>query len=152
LILGFVILGIGAFGKLASLYAIVSDAAPDLKTALSQFVVVNGKSQYVVSHPALLVANALFVAAIGLAAFVTAFILARKDERLGLRVGTIALVFGLTIVNLLTFYFSQLYAIVDAVGQLLLIGAAQLYRWRFFLHAIQLPEAYAQVDVGVSTA
>ena len=145
LILGFVVLAIGAEVKLFGLYA---SAAPDLRTALSQFVVVNGKSQYVVSHPYLLAANALFIAAIGVAALVAAWIFARRDERLGLRVGTVALVFGLTVVNLLTFYFSQLYAVIDALGQLTLIGLAQLYRWRFYLHAIQLPEARAQVQAG----
>ncbi len=149
LIVGFVTLCIGAFAKLFGLYAIVSDAAPDLRSALSQFVVVNGKSQYVVSHPLLLVVHAFSLGAIGIASLVTAFLLARGDERLGLRVGTLALVFGLTVANLLTFYFSQLYAIIDALGQLLLIGLAQLYRWRFYLHAIQFPEAHARVEAGV---
>jgi hypothetical protein len=131
---------------------LISTATPNLSSALSQFVVVSGKSKYVVSHPYLLLIHALSFCAIGVAAIVTAFLLTRKDERLGLRVGTIALVFGLTVANLLTFYFSQLYAIVDALGQLLLIGATQLYRWRFYLHAIALPEEHAGVAVGVKSA
>jgi len=151
LILGFIIFAIGAFAKLVGLYSLISSAAPDLKSALSKFVVVSGKSQYVVSHPYLLIIHAVSFGAIGIFSLVTAILLTRTDERLGLRIGTIALVFGLTVANLLTFYFSQLYAIIDALGQLLLIGGAQLYRWRFYLHAIQLPEAHAQVAVGAST-
>ena len=148
LVVGFIVLAIGAFAKLLGLYSLISGAAPDLRTALAQFVVVSGKSQYVVSHPYLLVIHAFSFGAIGIGSLVTAFLLTHTDERLGLRVGTIALVFGLTVANLLTFYFSQLYAILDALGQLSLIGAAQLYRWRFYLHAIQLPEAHAQAEVG----
>lgn len=143
LILGFIIFSLGAFAKLLGLYSLISSAAPDLKTALSKFVVVSGKSQYVVSHPYLLIIHAVSFGAIGFASLVTSLLLTRTDERLGLRIGTIALVFGLTVANLLTFYFSQLYAIMDALGQLLLIGGAQLYRWRFYLNELKLPKAHA---------
>lgn len=149
LILGFIIFAIGAFAKFVGLYSLISSATPDLRTAFSRFVVVSGKSQYVVSHPYLLVIHSFSFGAIGIAAMATAFLLTRRDERIGLRLGTIALVFGLTVANLLTFYFSQLYAILDAVGQLLLVGATQLYRWRFYLHTIQLPEAHAYAAVGI---
>jgi hypothetical protein len=55
-------------------------------------------------------------------------------ERLGLRVGSMAMILSLTIVSLLTFYLSQLYAIGDALTQLALLLAATIYRWRFFLN------------------
>ena len=38
---------------------------------------------------------------------------------------------SLLIVNLLSFYFNQLYAILGTLGQAALLGVALLYRWRF---------------------
>lgn len=134
LIVGFVLFGVGGFVKSVGLYTLSTNSPVNMRAALSSIVVVNGKSQYIVSHPELLLANSLFIFAVGILAMAAAFIILFGDERVGLRVGTLGLVLALTIVNLITFYFSQLYAIVDAFTQLALIGLAQLYRWRFFLN------------------
>lgn len=134
LIVGFVLFGIGGFAKSIGLYTLSSNSPTDMRAALSSIVVVNGKSQYIVSHPELLVANALLTLAVGVLAIATAIIILFGNERIGLRVGTLGLVLALTVVNLITFYFSQLYAIVDAFTQLILIGLGQWYRWRFFLN------------------
>ena len=48
-----------------------------------------------------------------------------------MRIGTLALIFSLCIVNFLTFYFAQLYALIEALGQVFLLVVASLYRWRF---------------------
>ena len=65
---------------------------------------------------------------------VAAALLVLGKERRALRLGTLALVLSLTIVNLLTFYFSQLYAIGVALAQLVLLTGASLYRWRFIIN------------------
>jgi hypothetical protein len=132
-VIGFVILGVGAIPKLVGLYSLATNSSPELRAKLSSFVIVSGKSEYVVNNIGLLLTHSFFIAAIGILAFVAAFLLTSPKERTGMRIGMLALVFALTIVNPLTFYFSQLYAIVDTFGELILIGIAQLYRWRFYL-------------------
>ncbi len=129
-ILGFVLVAAGAFGKLVWLIGLSPIATSGPKSTLSDIVVISGKSQYVVSHPYLLVANAFFIAVVGLASIAAVLMLMRGDERLGLRVGTIGLITALTIVNLVTFYFSQFYAMADALGEVVLMGIVQVYRWR----------------------
>ena len=68
-------------------------------------------------------------------------------ERSGLRAGTLALVLALTIVNLITFYFNQLYTVVDALGQLVLLFMAQVYRWRFY--ASQPTASNSEIETAV---
>jgi len=57
------------------------------------------------------------------------FLLSGRD-RTGLRLGTASLAISLLIVNLLSFYFSQLYALLSALGETALLLVAMLYRWR----------------------
>ncbi len=52
-------------------------------------------------------------------------------EHLGLRLGTTSLAISLLIVNLISFYFNQIYAILATLGQATLLLATMLYRWRF---------------------
>jgi hypothetical protein len=63
-----------------------------------------------------------------------ALMLFSRRERLGLRIGSLAMILSLTVVSLLTFYFSQLYAIGNALWHLVLLLGAVVYRWRFFLN------------------
>ncbi len=86
------------------------------------------------NNPWLLFAHALGIVVSGTLVTVGAVLLLIHRERLGLRLGSLGLVISLTVVNLLTFYFSQLYAIGVALAQLVLLIAAAIYRWRFFLH------------------
>lgn len=130
LIIGLLLFGIDGFAKSLGLYTLSMDSPTPWRAALSSLVVVNGKSQYIVSHPYWLAANAVFVLAVGILAVVSAILLFVGAERVALRLGTLGLVIGLTVVNLITFYFSQLYAIVDTFTQLALIGLAEWYRWR----------------------
>ena len=98
------------------------------------FVIVNGKSQYSINDPLLLLIHALAILTTGVLAALAAFLMLVGRERRGLRLGTLALVLSLTIVDLLTFYFSQLYAVGDALAQLVLLLGLVIYRWRFYLH------------------
>ena len=95
-------------------------------------VIVSGKTSYVVQHPALLLAHNAFILLTGLLACTAVILLLTGRDRPGLRAGSLALVLALTIVNLITFYFNQLYTVVDAIGQLVLLFMAQVYRWRFY--------------------
>jgi hypothetical protein len=133
LIAGFTLFGIGAFAKSLGLDALSVNASSDWRTTVSSMVVVSGKSQYIVNHPLLLAANLLLTLAVGVLAILSAIIFTVGNERIGLRIGTLGLVLALTAVNLVTFYFNQLYALVDALSQLVLVGLAQWYRWRFLL-------------------
>jgi uncharacterized membrane protein len=119
--------------KLAGLFTIAGDTGVALSAALSNYVIVSGKSSYEVHHPDLLMLHTMFIAVTGLLTLAGAILLLVGRDKVGLRVGILGLVLALTVVNLLTFYFSQLYATVDALVQLAAIGMAQLYRWRFLL-------------------
>lgn len=119
--------------KLVGLLTIAGDSGLGLSAALSNYVIVSGKSSYDVNHPALLLFHALFIAVTGLLTLAGAILLLLGRDKEGLRVGVLGLALALTVVNLLTFYFSQLYAMVDALVQLAVIGMTQLYRWRFLL-------------------
>ena len=103
-------------------------------TGLPEYVIFNGTSQYAVNNATLLavyqIANILAGLLMGLA---TVLLLLGKERR-ALRIGTFALIISLTIVNLLTFYYSQLYAVGVALAQLVLLIGAVLYRWRFFIN------------------
>ena len=64
-------------------------------------------------------------------AFVTAFTLVVRLEKFSLRLGFITLVFSLTVVSLVTFYFDQFSTIFSALFQTVLLGALLRYRHRF---------------------
>jgi hypothetical protein len=134
LIIGFGVMGLQALVKLATLITAAQQSGP-LPGALSDFVVVSGKSQYTVNNPTLLFLATAAVIGIGALASVAAILLALRRDRLALRIGVLALVLALSVVNLFTFYFNQIYAIIEAMGQVFLLCVAGLYRWRFLAHA-----------------
>lgn len=132
LVAGFAIAGVNAIVELGAFWGWLAGAFNG--TRLPDFVIINGRSQYAVTDPILLLFYQVANVLTGMMMGVTAALLALGKERRALRLGTFALVLSLTIVNLLTFYFSQLYAIGVALAQLVLLTGAILYRWRFFIN------------------
>ncbi|MFN8467139.1 MAG: hypothetical protein U0X20_16405 [Caldilineaceae bacterium] len=130
LVFGWGLMSINALIQLTALFALASEQGLMHKT-LSEFVVVSGKSKYVVNNVQLLLLTQLLVIAVGLMALAAVvLLLIRRDER-GVRIGTVALIFSLCVVNFLAFYFAQIYALLQAAGQVFLLVVAGLYRWRF---------------------
>ena len=130
LVIGFGLISINAIAKLIGLISLAAKEGP-LYDALGDFVVVSGKSQYVVNNDMLLLATQLLVIATGALALIAVILLLIGREAWGVRIGTLALIFSLCIVNFLTFYFLQLYALLETLGQVFLLVVAGLYRWRF---------------------
>lgn len=64
-------------------------------------------------------------------AFVTALILFLRKEKFALQLGFVTLIFSLTIVNLVTFYFDQFSTISSAIFQAILLVALLRYKHRF---------------------
>lgn len=95
--------------------------------ALGNTVIVSGKAQYLVNNPLLAGVQTTAIIVAGLLALAAAILLLGGHDRLGLRLGTISLL----IVNLLSFYFNQIYALIATTGETLLLFLAMLYRWRF---------------------
>ena len=106
-----------------------------VEAALGNAVIVSGKSEYIVSNPTLAGLNYFFIFIAGLLSLFATVLLIIGRERLGLRLGTVSLVISLLIVNLLAFYFNQLVAIVQSLGQATLLALTLLYRWRFINNA-----------------
>lgn len=132
LLAGFALAGINALVQIGGLVAWTDGFLNGL--ALPDFVIMNGKSEYAVNSPTLLLFYHLGNIVTGVLMGIAAVFLGVGRERRALRIGTFALILSLTIVNLLTFYFSQLYAIGVALAQLTLLLAAAIYRWRFFIN------------------
>jgi hypothetical protein len=132
LVAGFAIAGVNALFQIGALWVWLTGALNQIE--LPQFVIVNGKSQYAVTNPTLLLVYQIANVAIGILMAAAGVLLLLGKERRALRIGTLALVLSLTIVNLLTFYFSQLYAIGVVLAQLALLVGGLIYRWRFYLH------------------
>ena len=130
LVIGWGLMSINALIKLSALIVLVSDQGLLHKT-LGEFVVVSGKSQYVVNNERLLLTLQLLIIAVGLMALAAAILLLLRRDAAGVRIGTVALIFSLCVVNFLTFYFVQIYALLEAAGQVFLLVVAGLYRWRF---------------------
>lgn len=132
LVAGFAIAGMNALFQIGALLAWTDGLLNGIQ--VPAFVIVNGKSEYAVSHPTLLlIYNVANIVIGGLMAAAAVLLLAGRERR-ALRIGTFALAVSLTVVNLLTFYFSQLYAIGVALAQLTLLLGALIYRWRFWLN------------------
>lgn len=102
-----------------------------LAAALGNNIIVSGKAQYIVNDPTLSLVHAGTLIVAGLLALIATVCLITGREHLGLRLGTTSLAISLLIVNLLSFYFNQIYAILATLGQATLLLAAMLYRWRF---------------------
>jgi hypothetical protein len=145
LVIGFGLLGGGALFRLGALVSLVAEEGP-LSDALDAAIIVSGKSEYTIANPTILTLASVAVVGVGLLALVAAVLLLIGRERTALRIGVFGLVVALTIVEPLTFYFSQLYAVLDAGGQVFLLCVAALYRWRF------LSTGTAGVPIGAAAA
>ncbi len=132
LIIGFVWAGVTSLFEVTALWAFFAGLFQN--TELPTFVIQSGKSQYELSDPLLLVIHTGAILVTGALCILAAFFMLVRRERAGLRVGSLTMILSLTVVTLLTFYFSQLYAIGDALSQLVLLLGAAIYRWRFFLN------------------
>ncbi len=130
LVVGWGLMSINALAKLSALIVLASEQGL-LHTTLGEFVVVSGKSQYVVNNEPMLLITQLLIIAAGLMALAAAILLLLRRDAAGVRIGTVALIFSLCVVNFLTFYFAQIYALLEAAGQVFLLVVAGLYRWRF---------------------
>jgi len=104
------------------------------RQAFGQSVIVSGKAAYVVDNPILSSIHASAIIVAGLLALGAALLLLGGRDRAGLRLGTASLAISLLLVNLLSFYFSQLYALLATLGETALLLIAMLYRWRFLRH------------------
>ena len=124
-------MGLNALFQLGALWSWLAGALDG--AGLPDFVIINGKSEYAVNDSTLLLVYQVANIAIGVLVGLASVLMAGGKERRGLRIGTFALILSLTVVNLLTFYFSQMYAIGVALAQLALLTGAMLYRWRFFI-------------------
>ena len=98
---------------------------------LSNYVIVSGTSQYEVSLPALLIMTMLALIGVGILALIATILLVLGRDAVGVRIGVLALVIALMVVNPFASYFFQLQAMASALAQVLLLGLASLYRWRF---------------------
>lgn len=132
LILSFAWAGVTSLFEIGALWAFVGGRFQD--STLPAFVIQNGKAEYELQEPILLLIHAVAILVTGAMCLLAAFDFLIRHERRGLRVGTLSMILSLTIVTLLTFYFSQLYAIGDALSQLMLLLGATVYRWRFYLN------------------
>lgn len=130
LIIGFALSALAAPFEVAGLSAFV--AGQFQNSTLPAFVIQNGKAQYELNDPNLLLIHGAAILITGLMCLVAAVLFMSRRERAGLRLGSFAMILSLTVVTLLTFYFSQLYAIWDALSQLILLLGATVYRWRFY--------------------
>jgi hypothetical protein len=132
LIVGFGYTALNALFEIVAFVALATAGGRQAITdALGYAVIVSGKSEYLVSDPYLSALHALAIVIAGLLALLAAILLATGRERLGLRFGSASLLISLLIVNLLSFYFNQLYALLATLGQTTLLLVATLYRWRF---------------------
>ncbi len=139
LVFGWGLMSISALIQLGALVVLASEQGLLHKT-LGQYVVVSGKSQYVVNNEYLLLLMQLLVIAVGLMALAAVILLLVRRDARGVRIGTVALIFSLCVVNFLTFYFAQIYALLQAAGQVFLLVVAGLYRWRFLDVATRMGE------------
>jgi hypothetical protein len=132
LIAGFVWSGFSSLVEISALWAILGGAFQN--TELPAYVIQSGKEQYQFNSPTLLGIHAAGILATGGMCAAAALMMMFRRERRGLRVGSLAMVLSLTVVSLLTFYLSQVYAVTDALSQLILLVGAGVYRWRFYLN------------------
>ena len=145
LVIGFSLMVVQTLIKAFALASVSSSQG--WKALFGNTIIVSGKSSYVVQHPTLLLAHNAFILITGLLACTAVILLLTGRDRPGLRAGTLALVLALTIVNLITFYFNQLYTVADAIGQLFLLFVAQVYRWRFY--ASQPAASSSEIETAV---
>jgi len=70
-------------------------------------------------------------AAVGCLLLVSSGLILAGNEKTGIAIGWLTLLFSLTVVNLLVFYFDQFSAILIAVAQFVTFMGLLRYRWRF---------------------
>ncbi len=121
----------GLIGLIAFVVLLTVEGRAAVFEALGNTVIVSGKAQYLVNNPLLAGVQTTAIIVAGLLALAAAILLLGGHDRLGLRLGTISLAISLLIVNLLSFYFNQIYALIATTGETLLLFLAMLYRWRF---------------------
>jgi hypothetical protein len=102
-----------------------------VRDMLLNYVIVSGTSQYEVSLPTLLLMTMSALIGVGILALVATILLVLGRDTVGVRIGVLALVITLLVVNPFASYFFQLQAMTNALAQVLLLGLASLYRWRF---------------------
>jgi len=135
LVISFGYTALNSVVQLVTLASLVwSGGRAALRQALGQSVIVSGKAAYVVDNPILSAVQASAIIVAGLLALGAAILLLSGRDRAGLRFGTASLAISLLLVNLLSFYFNQLYALLSALGETALLLIAMLYRWRFLRH------------------
>jgi len=150
LLIGWGLMSINALAKLWALIVVATNEGA-LHTALGEFVVVSGKSQYMVNNELLLLTTQVLIIVTGVMALAAVILLLLKRDDLGVRIGTVALIFSLCVVNFLTFYFVQIYALLEAAGQVFLLVVAALYRWRF-LDVTTRTEVKPKAKTGAASA
>lgn len=130
--------GYTAISALFALVAFVSlltaQGRAALVNALGNTVIISGKAQYVVNSPILASVQTGTIIVAGFLALCATILLMGRRDHLGLRLGSASLMISLLIVNLISFYFNQLYALTATMGQAILLLLAMLYRWRFLGH------------------
>lgn len=132
LILAFAWSGLSSLFEIGALWSFVAGSFQD--STLPAFVIENGKAQYELRDPTLLLVHSVAILVTGAMCMIATALMLLGKEHAGLRLGSFAIILSLTVVTLLTFYFSQLYAIGDALTQLAILMAATIYRWRFYLN------------------
>ena len=135
LVVSFAYMALNALFALVTFAGLVSQGGrAAVAAALGNSVIVSGKAQYVVNSPLLSSTQVIAIIAAGLLALLATAMLTIGHEHIGLRLGTIALTISLLIVNFLSFYFNQIYALLSTLGQTALLLLVMLYRWRFLRH------------------
>ena len=134
LVAGFGVMVVQGAIRFANIYALAGGRLSGAGIGTVPYVVVNAKASYVVNHPSWLLFNLLMVIVVAVLALAAIVLLASGHNRRGIYIGALALVLALTVVDLVTFYFSQFYTVGSALFQLSLLGAVEWYRWRLERH------------------
>ncbi len=107
--------------------------APPLVRAWAdlEYVIRSGREQYVTSNPYWLALNVMGMVFVGTLLTVGVLSIIARREAFGVRVGIFALLWALTIVDLITFYFSQFYTTLGVLFQLVVLFLCITYRRRY---------------------
>jgi hypothetical protein len=134
LVVGFGVMVFQGGIRFANIYVLSGGRLSGAGIGAVPYVVVNAKASYVVNHPSWLLFNLVMVIIVGLLALAAIILLASGHDRRGVYIGALALVLALTVVDLITFYFSQFYTVGSALFQLSLLAVVEWYRWRLERH------------------
>ena len=134
LVAGFGVMVVQGAIRFANIYSLAGGRLSGAGIGAVPYVVVNAKATYAVNHPSWLLFNLLMVIVVAVLALAAIVLLASGHDRRGIYIGALALVLALTVVDLVTFYFSQFYTVGSALFQLSLLAAVEWYRWRLERH------------------